>query len=392
MPISPTEYRLRSVDAIPITRILHLIPSLDGGAGCGVLEILRRQLADNRFEPRVCVLGRRPRDVELNSNEPVDFLDAPVHERLTLWKRFSGLRALQRQWRPHLVHSHLWPAALTAGTILPASMPHLIHVRDTPDSLAGNRLSDRIRRWSLQRIMARPAVRLAAVSETAATYTANALQVDRGRITTIINGVDLSRFQQVPALTLQRSSPFVIACAGRLIPDKGFGHLIRAVARMKSREQVVLRIAGTGSAESSLRQLSQSLHLASQVAGNVTDMPAFFAAADLFAHASVKEGMSRVLIEAMAAGRPVVTCEHPGVEELVIDGVTGWIVPPQEVALAQCLDECVDDRSLLIRMGEAARFRALESFSADRVAQQVSDLSLAMLALHRNIRVEVLSP
>ncbi len=361
-------------------RILHLIPSLDGGAGRGVIEIMRRHASGTQFTPRICVLGRRSPDLVLGPDEPVEYLDTPVHERATTFQRLTRLRKILKTWQPHLVHSHLWPAALTAGLVLPSTMPHLIHIRDTQASLTSRRLGDRLRRWSLQRTIARPSVRLVAVSAAASEYASRALGIAPDRITTIINGVDQERFLAVRPLPDQAASRMVIASAGRLIADKGFDHLIRAVALMKSRDQVLLRIAGIGSEEPGLRKLAQSLALAEQVefAGAVADMPAYLEQADLFAHASIKEGMSRVLIEAMAAGRPVITMEHAGVDELVVNGVTGRIVSNDIAKLAQGLDELLHDRARLVRMGGAARERAIERFSIERVAREVGDLYLTM--------------
>ena len=263
-------------------------------------------------------------------------------------------------------------------------MPHLIHVRDTPPSLKGTRWPDAFRRFLLRRIVNRPRTQLVAVSDSAADYTATSLGLERSRVRTIVNGLALDRFLAVPNLNPAFQSQFVIACAGRLIADKGFDLIIRSVALLNiPKERVLVRIAGTGSAEPQLRSLATELGVESNLefAGQVSDMPQFLGQADIFVHSSVAaEGMARVLIESQAAGRPVVTTDHAGAREAVVDGITGLVTPPSDpVALSAAIESLVRNRSRLVEMGDAARCRAEQMFPIGRVLAEVSDQYIQML-------------
>ena len=364
-------------------RILQIISTLEGGGGRNALELVRGFQGDERFEVRLCVLGNPLSDEAPSLHDPIDFLHAPVHQRTTLYRRMTGLRRLISRWQPQLIHSQLWPTALTAGLVAPRSLPHLIHIYDTPPSLQSPRWGASLRRAILRRIVSSPKVRLAAVSTAAAEYSAEALRVHRSRIRTILNGVSLDRFLAVPELKHHPERPLVIACAGRLIPEKGFHQVLEAVRCLTlSHDKFRVCIAGTGTAESSLRELCQQWGIAEivQFAGSVSDMPAFFSKADLFVHGSVAEGLARVLMESFASGRPVVASEHAGVREAIHDGVTGLVVPASDpMALAEAIESLLTDPNRRLTMGAAARRCATNQFSVQRVIREVAELYSDML-------------
>lgn len=364
-----------------MARILHVVPSLEGGAGRGAAEIVRTLQQSSGMETRLCVLGSsKTVDATVAEQLPVDFLEAPIHIRSLTLRRCWGFRQLLRRFQPNLIHSHLWPGALAVGILASGQIPHLIHVRDAPVSLTLTRLGSRVRRQLLQRIAARPNCRIVAVSPVAAEYAAAMLKLPGNRIRVIINGIDLSRFQAIPPLELP-DDRIVIASAGRLIADKGFDFLIRGISRMRQRERVRLRIAGQGSFEPKLQALARQTGIEAQVefVGHVQNMPDYLANCHIFAHGSINEGMSRVLIEAMGAGRPVVAVDHPGIEDVVDNQTTGIIVPRDEIALAEALDGLVTSRGDRSRMGIAGRERAFAHFTTERVVRELKETYDAML-------------
>jgi len=98
--------------------------------------------------------------------------------------------------------------------------------------------------------------------------------------------------------------------------------------------------------------------------GKRSDIPALLKSASIFCLPSYREGMSRALVEAAAAGLPIVTTDVPGCREVVVDGVNGYLVPPRDSqSLAIALGRLVRSRELRIRMGYASRERFLERFT-----------------------------
>jgi glycosyltransferase involved in cell wall biosynthesis len=170
-----------------------------------------------------------------------------------------------------------------------------------------------------------------------------------------------------------------VICVARLIERKGQHHLIEAVKRLAD-DGVDLRLSlvGTGDSQDEYVALTRSLGIEDRVrfAGYVPRdaIAAQFAAAHVFALPSYNEGMSVAVLEAMAAGLPVVVTRTGGTEELVQEGVNGLTHDWADVgALAAHLRRLAADRGLARRMGAESRVRAMQ-FSWDRIAGRFLEL------------------
>jgi glycosyltransferase involved in cell wall biosynthesis len=153
----------------------------------------------------------------------------------------------------------------------------------------------------------------------------------------------------------------VVGAVGRLSPVKRFDVLIEAAALLIV-EHPDLRVVliGDGEDEARLRALVAERGLTSVVrfTGSRTDVPEVLAALDIAVNCSDHEGSPLAVIEYMAAGLPVVATRVGGLPELVVDGESGFLVPPRDpVALASTLDRLIRDGDLRRRLGERARHR-----------------------------------
>ncbi|HEX8078326.1 MAG TPA: glycosyltransferase family 4 protein, partial [Chthoniobacterales bacterium] len=198
----------------------------------------------------------------------------------------------------------------------------------------------------------------------------------------VYNGVDLSRF--LPS-DFSASPPAIIAI-GRLIEKKGFDDLIAACESLRSRgRDFVCRIIGEGPLEGSLRAQIASAGLENfvQLAGPRTEaqIAPHLAGATVFALPCTKDadgGMDNlptVIMEAMAAGLPVISTPLAGVPEMVQPGVTGELVPEQDpVALADALEALMAEPDRARRLGMRGREVAREKFSIEQSAGQLRQL------------------
>ncbi len=145
---------------------------------------------------------------------------------------------------------------------------------------------------------------------------------------------------------------------------------------MNAAEQVIaqrsdwhLALAGDGPCRDwLLQQLADRAPLHSNVhwLGRRNDVPDLLKSADVLVHASLWEGMPNSVLEAMAAGLPVIGTAVEGTEDLVVPGQTGWLVPPHDVAaLYRALLEAMDSSENLARYGEAGRLRVKQEFSLE---------------------------
>ncbi len=283
--------------------------------------------------------------------------------------------AALRDFTPAVVHVHE-PAAplLSLGTCLGARHP-----------LVGtfHAWSDRDRLYRAARPLLRAAVaRLdacIAVSRPARDYHAAALGLPAGAFLEIPNGVEFERFAAAaPSADRADDAPTVLF-VGRLERRKGLEQLVRAFIRVKTqRPSARLVVVGEGPERRRCEAIIPE-RLRSQVTfvgrGGPDDLPSLYAAADVFAAPALGgESFGIVLLEAMAAGTPVVASAIPGYRTLLRDGVEGRLVPPGDVAaLAQALDTLLGNPSLREAMSRAGRETA-QRYDWPVVARQVRDV------------------
>jgi glycosyltransferase involved in cell wall biosynthesis len=198
-----------------------------------------------------------------------------------------------------------------------------------------------------------------------------AAQLDRragrcARIVLAYHGVDSERFKPASP-DGDRRGPVKILAVGRLVEKKGYPVLLDALAALVRRgHRVQCEIVGGGELEGELRERISRLGLESVIAlrGARThqQIADSYAGADVFVQASVvltngdRDGVPNSLLEAMASGLAVVASDVAGIPEVIRDGATGLLVPPEDSgSLAAALGRVVEDVELRRRLGEAAR-------------------------------------
>lgn len=297
----------------------------------------------------------------------------PMRELFTLVR----LAVLYRRIRPDIVH-HVAMKPVLYGSLA----AYLVGVRGVINALAGmgwlftsggsrTRLLKRGVRLMLGRLLARG---IALVQNPDDAKLLARLGVPRGNIRCIVgSGVDLVCFHPMP----EPDGKVVVVLPARLLWDKGVGEFVEAARLLRSRG-VAARFVLVGDpdpanpASISTRQIEDWVHDgAVEHMGWTNDMPDVFAQAHIVCLPSYREGLPKALIEAAAAGRPIVTTDVPGCREVVDDGVQGFCVPPRDVhALAGALATLVADPALRVRMGQEARSRAEREFGLDGVIAQ----------------------
>jgi glycosyltransferase involved in cell wall biosynthesis len=169
----------------------------------------------------------------------------------------------------------------------------------------------------------------------------------------------------------------LVVCVANLRPVKNHGMLLDACARLWGQgAEFTLLLVGTGPAEERLQRIVRNASWGEHVqfAGSVPDVSGLLAAADLFVLSSHSEGLSRSVLEAMAAGLPVVATDVGGMRELVVPDDTGLLVPPEDSeALSRALERLLGDPGLRARMGAAGRTRVATDFDIATVARQLGD-------------------
>jgi glycosyltransferase involved in cell wall biosynthesis len=188
----------------------------------------------------------------------------------------------------------------------------------------------------------------------------------------IRNGVDVKRFDYVGP---DASGPAYLVC--RLSPEKDVTTLIHAVKHIEQSQGshatiAPLHIVGDGLVRRQLEALSQSLGLGDKIRflGERTDVPELLGSASMFVLPSLTEGISLTLLEAMARGLPVVATRVGGNPEVVVDNVTGLLVPPSDPeSLAAAMLRIHQDPALGREMGVRGRQRVEQEFSIQQMVR-----------------------
>lgn len=192
-------------------------------------------------------------------------------------------------------------------------------------------------------------------------------------------GVDVEAFSLRP----EPEGEPVVMLASRLLWDKGVGEFVEAARRLKGRARFVLVGSPDAGNPASVPETTLREWVREGVAewrGAQEDMPATLSQATIVCLPSYyREGLPKVLLEAMACGRPVIATDAPGCRDCVRDGDNGLLVPVKDVgALAGAIARLLDDPVQRQRMGTRGRQRAVEEFSQERVIE-------ATLAVYREV-------
>ncbi len=201
----------------------------------------------------------------------------------------------------------------------------------------------------------------------------------QGEVLTIPNGIDIHKFDpgmartyQNPDIPAREQASYVITTVAALNNQKGHEHLIRAVPKVLARyPDAAFLFVGDGHLRPYLQAIVEDLGLSRNIhfLGERHDVPAILAVSDLFVLPSLFEGMPLSVIEAMAAGRPVVATDVDGTAEVVQDGVTGILVPPKDSeALAAGILRVLADADMRRDFGIRARSRVETFYSRESMA------------------------
>lgn len=363
------------------TRVLQVTSELGIGGLERVVETLARTMDPARFEPAVVCLR------ELGPFAPrLQQLGIPVHliradPRRTDRLSFLKLARIIREWRPDVVHTHntepLLDGALASLFARVPLLVHTDHARAFPD------------RWSYmlaERIAAIKAYRVVGVSEDSTANLRRFLRIPGHKLATVENGVDATPFRTAPdraaarqSLVCEPDAP-VIGLAARLEDQKGIGFLLEAMpAVLAAHPQCTVLIAGVGSRWESLRAQATGLGLDGRVRflGEWHDVPLLLQALDLFVIPSIWEGLPMALLEAMAARCPVISTSVGGIPGVLAHDVSGWLVPPREVApLAEGIIRLLADAPRRHRLADAALSTFERRYSAETMARRYEALYL----------------
>jgi glycosyltransferase involved in cell wall biosynthesis len=362
-------------------RILQIIPTLDRAGAEKQLCLLAQGLPRDEFEVQVCALTRGgPLAEELAA------AGIPVVVIGKRWKldpqAFWRLREQVARFQPDLIHTWMFAANAYGYAVARAC--------GVKNVVAGQRCVDPWKsrpQLAIDRILARRCRRVVVNSEGVRDF-----YVQHGtpaeQLQVIANGVALpdppaaTRRQLLAELELPEDSR-LIGLVGRLWPQKRAKDAIWAADLLKViRNDVHLLVIGDGPHRDRLRRFRDQVRIVDKVhfLGERGDVPRLMPHFDVLWSTSGYEGQSNAILEAMAAGVPVVATDIPGTRELVLPDVTGFLVRVGDRAgFAKYTERVLNDSALATRLSIAARHRAESEFSVQKMIARHAELYRELL-------------
>jgi glycosyltransferase involved in cell wall biosynthesis len=367
-------------------RIAFCITDLDpGGAERALVQLVTR-LDRAQWDPAVFCLGGYGALVESlqEAGIPVHCLGAGGPRDLgVVYRLFRELR----RFRPAIVQTFLFHANL-AGRLAG-------WLAGTRICISGIRVAEKRSRWPLRldRLTNFLVTANVCVSQAVADFSVEVAGLSRGKILVIPNGVEVERFAAAPPLGLATlgipEGARVLVAVGRLDRQKGLVYLLEAAQAIAARHgDIHFLLVGDGSEREALVRQVAVLGLTERVhfAGWRPDVASILRSAECLVLPSLWEGMPNVVLEAMAASLPVVATRVEGVEELVVPGETGVVIPPASVGdLVSGLETILADPDRARAWGNAGFQRVKSQFSWDVTA-------LAYDLLYRRMLEELARP
>jgi glycosyltransferase involved in cell wall biosynthesis len=357
-------------------RILHLFVTLPVGGAENLLLSIVRRLDSERFSSIVCCIGKRG-----VMGDQLAAMDIPVVELRFMEKGGMDRRVvpalgdLIRRERVDLVHSHLYHANLYGRLAArKAGVPAVVSIHNT---YGKPKLHRRIINWYLGRHTAAIIVGSEDIRRDVERYD----HVPASRIQVIPNCVDLTRSVSTLSKSEARARlglaqhDLVIGTIGRLEKQKGHRYLIEALALLRRRGIAArLLLAGEGRERLALEALVAGHGLDEQVMllGTRSDLGDLFRAMDIFVMPSLREGLSLVMLSAMAAGLPVVATSVGGVSQVLCNDEYGFTVPAgNAAALADKIAECLPNLPAAVAKGIKGARHVRDNYGDEAMVRRV---------------------
>ena len=374
-------------DALRIVDIINLSSSADTLLRERVLR-LRAKGVDNRI---VCIDGPYVRPLRA-AGIPVTTMPIPrgMNPFLLAWS-LVALWVHLRRVKPDLVHTHCSvPGIVGRIAARLAGVPVIVHTVHGFAFHGNSHGPMHAFAVGVERIAGRLTDVLLSQNREDLEQAAQLRIAPRERLKLIGNGIPIERFPVAESRGVTGERPTIVTCVARFEPVKNHALLLEAARLLQERGksfELWLVGGGQGRARAQAQCAAWGLEARVRFLGYRDDIPALLARSDIGTLTSLKEGIPRAALEAMAVGLPFVATRVTGTREVVRDGETGFLVNLGDAAgLAAALERLMDDATLRERMGARGREVVLEEFDESEIVRKLERVYRESLQ-HRGIGV-----
>lgn len=361
-------------------RILHCIETIASGGVEQIRLTLVRGLPNNRFEHKIICTWAGGPIAEALEAEGVEIIPIGGFKHPFQWSKHRQVLQIIQEFEPHIIHGAIFEGmsmAAVGGTI--GRVPVII-LEETSEPSTRSRKAI----W-LQRLFVRQADKIIGISPTVVNYLKSKVKAPSEKVILINNGVaeTAHSLTQISRKELGiEADNWVIGSVGRVYNQvKRFSDILEAI-KWIGNPKIKFLLLGEGPDLEMLKKISIDLGIESQFipVGYQSEPAPFYQMMDIFCLPSAHEGFGLVAVEAMLQRLPVIASRVGGLQDIVIDEETGFLIPPLSPAsIAEKIQILIDQPELRKLMGENGKQRALEYFTAERYCQDVEKLYLDLL-------------
>lgn len=358
-------------------KIIYLIQSLDNG-GCENM-LLRTLPLLSDFKHTIVTLKKRGELAEQMKQKGIKLINIGQNNFLDIFSYFRLLKVIKKE-NPNVVITYLFHADAVGRIFLQLTTKYRVvpFLRTTYNHkkywLA--RFFEKITKYFVKNYLAN--------SESVKNFYVNKIGVKKEKITVIPNGIDLAFYNNIERDENLRASlgikkeEVAIICVANLHINKGHKYLLEAFENIyKENGNTKLLLIGDGEEKENLLKQIVKYNSKNDIIflGKRNDIPQLLKISDIFVLPTLFEGMSNAIMEAMAAGLPIITTDIPENKELIEDKITGILVPAKNsVALAQAIEKLISNSKERETLGESAKEKMKESFNIDIIISKLCQL------------------
>ena len=370
-------------------RVLHIMSTVTGGGVERRRLSLAKAFKGSNFQMKLVGTfksGAIAEQIEENGVEIIEVGDfnGPFH-----WEKHRKIQKIIDDFQPHIIHGAVFEGVTMAAINGFIKKVPVVILEETSDPQNRSAKAD-----FLLRIFSWAADRFIAIAPNVADYLRDRAKVSPKKVITINNGVEIPRavsdqeIQDLKAEYAIKESDFVVGTVGRLFNDhKKITDILEAVKQLDL-PHLKLLIVGGGRDEQLLKDKTRELGIEEQVifTGYQYDTAPFYELMNVFCIASQREGFGLVAAEAMLHHLPVLATQVGGLQNVVVNEETGFLVPPNTPAkLAEKIHHFYHHPEAVNTMGEAGYQRAIQNYTEERYVKEVEALYNELLIEKRII-------
>ncbi len=364
-------------------RILHCIETIASGGVEQVRLTMIRGLDREKYEHKIICTWKGGPVAEALEAEGVELIPIGSFRHPFQWSKYKQVLKIIKSYRPHIIHGAIFEGMSMAAIGGKLGKVPVIILEETSHPIARSIKA----RW-LQRLFAKAADKVIGIAPTVVNYLIETVGIPHSNVQLINNGVSIPKERDTEELeTLKnqlgiQEGDFIIGSAGRFYNEvKRFTDIMEAIALLDN-TKIKFLLLGQGKDESLIVKKAKEFQIQDQLilAGFQEDITPYFQLMDIFCIASAHEGFGLVAAEAMLLSLPIIATRVGGLQDIVLDEETGFLIEPAHPnQIVKKIKWLIDHPEEGLGMGTKGKKRAMENYTAVRYCQEIDQLYTGLL-------------